>query len=107
MFALALDLIKPTWAPEIICILQSGPLRHTDLMARLYSAADRPVHNATFNRTLRALQVEGIVAHRTDRVPRDYALTESGRDLAVVLNDLEAWYLSHPSRARRRRTRQP
>jgi DNA-binding HxlR family transcriptional regulator len=107
MFALALDLIKPTWAPEIIFILQSGPLRHTDLMARLYSTADRPVHNATFNRTLKALQDEGIVEHHTNRAPPDYALTASGRQLAVVLNDLQTWYQSHPARTRHRRTRRP
>ncbi|GAA3346531.1 hypothetical protein GCM10020358_57870 [Amorphoplanes nipponensis] len=97
MLQRALRAIKPKWGREILDILSSEPLRYTDLLVRLGGVADGPVHSRTFQATLAALTRQGLIAHRTTRVPPDYALTRSGQRLAVALRHIEAWDQDHPA----------
>ncbi|GIE93885.1 winged helix-turn-helix transcriptional regulator [Paractinoplanes rishiriensis] len=88
--------IKPKWGREILDILSSEPLRYTDLLVRLgVVAADQPVHSRTFQATLVALTGQGLIEHRTKRVPPDYTLTNSGQRLVVALRHIEAWDQDH------------
>lgn len=48
MLQRALRAIRPTWGREILEILLSEPLRYTDLLVRLGTVADKPVHSRTF-----------------------------------------------------------
>ncbi|MER7273498.1 winged helix-turn-helix transcriptional regulator [Dactylosporangium sp. NPDC000244] len=89
--------VDRTWGREILEILLSGPLRYTDLFVRLGEVADRPVHSRTFQATLKALIDQGLLEHRTARVPKEYALTASGRRLTHALRQIEAWDQEHPA----------
>jgi DNA-binding HxlR family transcriptional regulator len=59
--------------------------------------ADQPVHSRTFQATLAALTRQGLIEHRTERVPPDYTLTDSGRRLAFALQHMEEWDQGHPA----------
>ena len=73
----------------------SEPLRYTDLLVRLGAVADKPVHSRTFQTTLAELTRQGLIVHRTERVPPDYALTRSGKRLTLALRHIEAWDQEH------------
>ncbi|WP_239126807.1 winged helix-turn-helix transcriptional regulator [Asanoa siamensis] len=88
--------VERTWGPEILELLLTGPLRYTDLFNRLYGAAEKPVHSRTFQHTLKALIEQGLIEHRTAQVPKQYALTASGRRLTLALKQIEGWDQEHP-----------
>ncbi len=85
----ALDLVGERWSLLVVRELQHGPLRYTDLHARLHSAST----NVLATR-LRELEQGGIV--RRMRLPAPaattvYELTELGAGLAPVLRELAHW----------------
>lgn len=85
----ALDLVGERWSLLVVRELQHGPLRYTDLHARLQGAST----NVLATR-LRELEHGGVV--RRTRLPAPaattvYELTELGADLAPVLRELAHW----------------
>lgn len=85
----ALDLVGERWSLLVVRELQDGPLRYTDLHARLHG-----VSTNVLAARLRELEQGGVV-HRT-RLPAPaattvYELTELGAGLAPVLRELAHW----------------
>lgn len=85
----ALDLVGERWSLLVVRELQHGPLRYTDLHARLHGAST----NVLATR-LRELEQGGVV--RRSRLPAPaattvYELTELGAGLAPVLRELAHW----------------
>ena len=85
----ALDLVGERWSLLVVRELQHGPLRYTDLHARLHGAST----NVLATR-LRELERSGVV--RRARLPAPaattvYELTALGAGLAPVLRELAHW----------------
>ena len=85
----ALDLVGERWALLIVRELMNGPLRYTDLAARL----PRIGTNILADR-LRGLEAGGVVEKRQLPPPAAstvYELTDYGRELRRVLHELAHW----------------
>ena len=85
----ALDLVGERWALLIVRDLMHGPLRYTDLAARLPGIGT----NILATR-LRDLEAAGVVTKRKLPPPTPvtvYELTESGRGLQRVVAELALW----------------
>lgn len=85
----ALDLVGERWSLLVVRELQHGPLRYTDLHARLHGASTN-----VLAARLRELEQSGVV--RRSRLPAPaattvYELTELGAGLAPVLRALAHW----------------
>jgi DNA-binding HxlR family transcriptional regulator len=85
----ALDLVGERWSLLVVRELQHGPLRYTDLHARLHGVST----NVLATR-LRELEQGGVV--RRSRLPAPaattvYELTQLGAGLAPVLRELAHW----------------
>lgn len=85
----ASTVIGDRWSPAVVASLLDGPLRYSDLRARLDGIAPN-----ILSARLKRLEQDGlIVASRySERPPRfEYALTEPGRELSDLLRLLAAW----------------
>lgn len=85
----ALDLVGERWSLLVVRELQHGPLRYTDLHARLPGAST----NVLATR-LRELEAGGVVERSRLPAPAAatvYALTDLGAALAPVLRELAHW----------------
>lgn len=88
-FQRAATLIGKRWNPQIVRALLSGITRFTDLRE-----AVPPISDALLSDRLKELESEGIVTRTV--VPSmpvrvEYALSERGRDLTQVIEELGAW----------------
>jgi DNA-binding HxlR family transcriptional regulator len=97
MLARSLEQLGDRWALLIVRDLLVARRRFTDLIERLGGITPK-----TLSQRLKALERQGIV--QVDRAPgrREvwYELTETGRDLAPVLEELTLWGFRHPQRPR-------
>jgi DNA-binding HxlR family transcriptional regulator len=88
-FQRAADLLGKRWNTQIIRALLSGESRFTDVRDGVPSLSD-----ALLSERLKELEAEGIVTRTvtpSTPVRIEYGLTEQGRDLAAVMNELAAW----------------
>jgi DNA-binding HxlR family transcriptional regulator len=84
-----LDVIADKWVCLALGALADGPLRHGELRRRIAGVSQKML-----TQTLRELERDGLVSRTvTASVPVrvDYALTDLGRDLHVVMRPLKAW----------------
>ncbi len=85
----AIDVIRGRWKPAILCELAGGTKRYCDLQNALPE-----VTSQALTVQLRQLEADGVVARTVyPEVPArvEYALTELGRDLSTVMDELEIW----------------
>lgn len=92
----ALDVIRGRWKPSILfelCTKGVGAKRFCDLQAALPQVTAQML-----TVQLRQLEADGVVARKVyAEVPArvEYSLTDLGRELAGVMDQLEAWGLRY------------
>ena len=97
----AIDVIRGRWKPSIIHGLRDGTKRFSELRAELPSVTAQ-----ILSLQLRQLEADEIVIRTVyAEIPTrvEYALSEYGRTLSRVMDELEAWgtiYLQRPARQR-------
>jgi len=84
-----MKILGKRWTGLVIRVLLDGPARFSEMAARIPEMSDRMLAER-----LRELEVEGIV--RRDVFPEtpvriEYRLTEKGRALAPVMDQVHAW----------------
>lgn len=90
-----LDRVGDRWTVLVIGSLADGPLRYTELRARIDGISQKML-----TQTLRGLERDGLVTRTmTAQVPPrvDYELTEAGESLRGPLKALEEWAKAHMS----------
>ena len=88
-FQQAAELVAKRWNPQIVRALLAGVSRFSDLRAAIPQISD-----ALLSERLKELEASGIVTRTvTPQTPVriDYGLTERGRDLSSVMDELAAW----------------
>ena len=88
-FQRAAELIGKRWNPQIVRALQSGETRFTDVRNGIAGISD-----AVLSERLKELETLGIVTRTVTPdtpVRIDYGLTDRGRDLTKVMEELAAW----------------
>ena len=88
-FQRAAELLGKRWNTQIIRVLLSGASRFTDLRD-----AVPPISDTLLSDRLKELETQGIITREvtpSTPVRIDYRLTEQGRDLIGVINELGAW----------------
>ena len=92
----ALDVIRGRWKASILFHLCSGPKRFTDLKDALPGATAQAL-----TVQLRQLEADGVVSRTVyPEVPArvEYALSETGRQLSSVMDQLELWGMGYLQR---------
>jgi DNA-binding HxlR family transcriptional regulator len=82
-------IIGDRWSPGLIACLLDGPLRYSDLRARLEGIAPN-----ILSARLKKLEQDGLIVASlySERPPRfEYNLTEAGRELSDLLRLFAAW----------------
>jgi len=95
----ALDVIRGRWKPHILCELKSGARRFSELQSAL-----RGVTAQTLTLQLRQLEADGVVQRTIypEIPPRvEYALSDLGRRLSDVMDELEDWGVEYLARRER------
>ncbi len=90
-----LDRIGDTWSVLIVASLADGPLRYSQLAARIDGISPKML-----TQTLRALERDGLISRTVFPVvpPRvDYELTALGGDLLDLVRALTVWSERHIS----------
>ena len=85
----ASTIIGDRWSPAVIASLLDGPLRYSDLRARLEGIAPN-----ILSARLKKLERDGLIVASpyTERPPRfEYSLTENGRELSDLVRLFAAW----------------
>ena len=85
----AIDVIRGRWKPAILWELNCGTKRFSDLQAALPKIAAQ-----VLTVQLRQLEADGVVVRTVyPEIPPhvEYPLSEDGRDLSAVMDELEAW----------------
>ena len=85
----ALDVIRGRWKPAVMWHLRSGTRRYGELRRLIPGISERMLV-----RQLRQCERDGIVARRVyPEVPPkvEYTLTERGRSLVAILQQLASW----------------
>jgi DNA-binding HxlR family transcriptional regulator len=88
-FQRAAELIGKRWNPQVVRVLLSGATRFTDLREAIPAISDN-----LLSERLKELEAAGIVVREvtpSTPVRIDYRLSERGRDLAGVIEELGAW----------------
>ncbi|HJR98153.1 MAG TPA: helix-turn-helix domain-containing protein [Actinomycetota bacterium] len=88
-FQRAAELIGKRWNPQVVRALQTGSARFGDLKHAVPNISD-----AVLSERLKELEAEGIVTRDvTPSTPVliEYHLTDRGRDLTKVMEELAAW----------------
>ncbi len=86
---LSLAVLGGKWKTVVLAHLKGGPLRYSDLRARIPSLTEK-----VLNDRLRELQAQGLVSRRKAGrrgSPSTYELTRRGRSLGPVLQALHDW----------------
>lgn len=89
-----MEVLGSKWNLLIILGLQGGPQRFTELQKRR-----KDVNSKTITQHLRFLEKNGIIERKVfaEVPPRvEYSLTEHGRAILPVFEDLLAWWSSLP-----------
>ncbi len=105
----AMAVLGKPWNGMLLAILEDGPLRFSELAARLPQIADRMLAGR-----LKELEARGVVRRTVDHGPPvrvSYALTEVGRGFREVSEAMSRWgglllageqqAAAHPRRGRR------
>lgn len=85
----AAELLGKKWTSKIVRVLGSGPTSFTRLRKSVDKLQDR-----VLSERLKDLEKRGVVERRvipSTPVKIEYALTEKGRDLQLVLDALHLW----------------
>ena len=88
-FQRAAELIGRRWNPQVVRALQSGVTRFTDIRGAIPLISD-----ALLSERLKELEAAGIAIRTVTPdtpVRIDYTLTERGRDLTRVMDELGRW----------------
>jgi len=88
-FQRAAELIGKRWNPQVVRALQSGATRFGDIRGAIPQISD-----ALLSDRLKELEAQGIVTRDvTPSTPVliEYHLTERGRDLTKVMDELGRW----------------
>ncbi len=88
-FQRAADLLGKRWSTLIVSAMLSGATRFSDIRE-----AVAPISDTLLSERLKQLEIDGIV--RRDVTPStpvliEYHLTEEGRDLETVIDELRRW----------------
>jgi DNA-binding HxlR family transcriptional regulator len=87
---LALDVISGKWKPGILCELNEGPRRFSDLKRVLTGVSEK-----VLSEHLKQLEADGIVARREFRdggvLATEYSFTAHGATLRPALKALAHW----------------
>lgn len=92
----AIDVIRGRWKPSILWELHHGTKRFSDLQAALPD-----IRAQVLTVQLRQLEADGVVVRTVyPEVPTrvEYALTDHGRALSGVMNQLDDWGRRHQAR---------
>lgn len=92
----AIDVVRGRWKASILYYLRDEPKRFHELQRDLRGITDQ-----TLTVQLRQLEADGVI-QRT-RHPKlapsvEYALTDSGRDLSRIMQQLETWGAAYMAR---------
>ena len=90
---LVLDRISDKWVTLVICSLEDGPQRFSEVSRRLAGVSQKML-----TQTLRTLERDGLVTRTvTASVPVrvDYALTPLGQSLLEPIKHVKAWAERH------------
>jgi DNA-binding HxlR family transcriptional regulator len=88
-FQAALDVLGRPWTGLILRALGSGPMRYSDLAARVAGLGDK-----TLSARLKELEAKGIVAREVQAGPPvrvQYALTRKGHAFDIVAKAIADW----------------
>lgn len=88
-FQRAAELIGKRWNPQVVRALQTGSARFGDIKGAIPQISD-----ALLSDRLKELEAEGVVTRDvtpTTPVLIEYHLTERGRDLTKVVDELARW----------------
>lgn len=89
----ALKVFATKWKPCILCYLSQGPLRYTEMLRLIPNISRRML-----SEHLRQLEKDRLIArkslHRKD-LHVEYSLTETGRSLMPLLEEIQDWGLQH------------
>ena len=88
-FQRAAELIGKRWNPQVVRALQSGATRFTDIRDTIPQISD-----ALLSERLKELEAEDVVTRTVTPdtpVRIDYRLTDRGRDLTKVVDELGRW----------------
>jgi DNA-binding HxlR family transcriptional regulator len=88
-FQRAAELIGKRWNPLVVRALQSGAVRFGELRSGIPQISD-----ALLSERLKELEAEGILTRTVTLdtpVRIEYTLTERGRDLTKVMDELAQW----------------
>lgn len=89
----AIDVIRGRWKPSILWELNCGTKRFSDLQAALPEVTAQAL-----TVQLRQLEADGVVARAVYAempVRVEYSLTENGRALSEVMDQLEKWGIAY------------
>jgi DNA-binding HxlR family transcriptional regulator len=92
----ALDVIRGRWKPSILFELKTGPKRFSELQATLPGITAQAL-----TVQLRQLEADGVVQRSVyaEVPPRvDYHLSEFGRTVSNVMDELEVWGAAYLAR---------
>ena len=88
-FQRAAELVGKRWNPQVVRALQTGATRFGELRNAISQISD-----ALLSERLKELEAEGIVTRTVipdTPVRIEYTLTERGRDLTNVMDELGRW----------------
>jgi DNA-binding HxlR family transcriptional regulator len=88
-FQRASQFIGKRWNPQIVRAMLAGVSRFSDLKASI-----PPISDTLLSERLKEMEAEGIVTRTVTPdtpVRIDYRLTERGRDLSKVMEELGKW----------------
>ncbi|MET7905440.1 helix-turn-helix domain-containing protein [Streptomyces sp. NPDC005355] len=98
-----LDRVGDKWSLLLIAVLESGPLRYTDLQRQIPGISQRML-----SLTLRQLQQDGLITRTAyaEVPPRvEYTLAPLGRGLHEIVTSLIGWAAEHHDEIRANRDR--
>lgn len=104
----AMGVLGKPWNGLLLAVLEDGPLRFSEIAARLPQIADRMLAGR-----LKELEARGVIVRTVDHGPPvrvSYALTEVGRGFREVSEAMSRWgrlllEAEHPSGAAPKRAR--
>lgn len=98
-----LDMLASKWVYLTVCALRRGRMRNGELARKLEGITPKMLAQ-----TLRSLERDGLVRREVYPVipPRvEYELTELGRNLAGLLDQIRSWSEEHVAEIRQARQR--
>lgn len=96
----ALDVIQGRWKPSILYELKSSTKRFSEIQQAL-----RGITSQALTVQLRQLEADGVVARKVyPEIPArvEYTLTDLGKTLSNVMDQLEKWGLEYMARKKTR-----